>query len=172
MMIFHNNSSFLPLLFAIVAVVVVTVINPVAGNLGFQCRPAIDEYAECESTGDNIWNTRSYCMDIETSSNVLGCCPDDQFESWDDETVIGCVHGTPPGGWIITAAAAGDAENEDFTEEEEMEEDVEDIKEFLEMTAAGEDMTDFMDDAANHSSISSSAVTIAISVVVMIGYYY
>jgi hypothetical protein len=161
MMIFHN-SSFLPLLFATVAVVV-TVINPVAYGqdesevqyLGFKCRPAVDEYATCESTG-NIWNIKAYCMDSKTSSNVNGCCPDDQMESWDD-SVKSCIHGIPPGGWQTTISAA---ETDAIIAEEEIEdiEDLGDLREYL------------IDSAAAADSSISSAMGIAISFVVMIGH--
>jgi hypothetical protein len=158
MMIFRN-SSFLPLLFAIIAVVIV--INPVVygQNItlvpieeyqGFNCRPAVGEYATCESTGE-IWNTKSYCMDSETSLNVLGCCPADQLESWDD-SVESCIHGSV--GWPTISTANTDAT---ITEE--------DIENGL---GIGSDST-ATDSSSSSSLLLSSAMGIAITFVVMIG---
>ena len=109
-MAIFRNSSFLTFIVAVVAVVVITVINlPVAygqqevddveSGVGvvvvyddpLKCRPAVDDYTSCESTGVT-WNTKSYCLDTETYENVLGCCPADQIGAW-NTTVITCRHG-------------------------------------------------------------------------------
>jgi len=158
-MAIYRNSSFLTFLFAVVAVVV-TVINPVAYGQEdeesvvvvvvyddpLKCRPAVDEYTTCESTGDT-WNTKSYCLDTDTYDNVLGCCPADQIGAW-NATVITCRHGAI--GWPSIP------NSNTYT--------LDDLDTGNDSTAAPS--------SSSSSLLLSTATGIAISLVVVVGHYY
>jgi hypothetical protein len=97
MMIFRsNNSSFISLLSAIVAVVIVN--NPVAYGQDYSgtCRPAVGVYETC-SLGD-AWNIKSDCEGegegVNDGQNILGCCPGNIIASWDGSVVKVCSHGS------------------------------------------------------------------------------
>jgi len=98
-MIFRsNNSSFISLLSAIVAVVIVN--NPVAYGQDYSgtCRPAVGVYETC-SLGD-AWNIKSDCEGegegegVNDGQNILGCCPGNIIASWDGSVVKVCSHGS------------------------------------------------------------------------------
>ncbi|OEU05849.1 hypothetical protein FRACYDRAFT_273488 [Fragilariopsis cylindrus CCMP1102] len=178
-MAIFRNSSFLTFIFAVVAVVVSTVINPVVYGQEeddvesvvtvavvyddpLKCRPAVGDYTTCESTGVT-WNTKSYCLDTETYDNVLGCCPADQIGAW-NTTVITCRHGAigwpqiPNSNNYVTPPSTTSTEDVDV-------DDVDDI---------GNDSTASAASSSTFSSVLHSTATgIAISlVVVVIGHYY
>jgi hypothetical protein len=159
-MAIFRNSSFFTFLFAVVAVVIV--INPVAYGQDesvvlvvyddpVKCRPAVGEYTTCESTGDT-WNTKSYCVDGESYSNVLGCCPADKITSWDD-SVKSCRHGSI--GWPTISNLNTDATTTEVADDLDI----------------GSDST-VTASSSSSSLLLSTATGIAISLVVVIGHYY
>jgi hypothetical protein len=177
-MAIFRNSSFLSLIFAVVAAVVITVNNPVASGQEvddvesvveivvvyddpLKCRPAVDDYSTCESTGVT-WNTKSYCLDTETYDNVLGCCPADQIGAW-NTTVITCRHGAI--GWPQVPNSNNYVPPPSTTSTEDV--DVEDVDDI------GNDSTASAASSTSSSLLHSTATGIATSlVVVVIGHYY
>ncbi|OEU07566.1 hypothetical protein FRACYDRAFT_271957 [Fragilariopsis cylindrus CCMP1102] len=178
MAIFRNSYSFLTFIFAVVAVVVITVINPpvadgqevddvesvvdvtVVYDDPLKCRPAVDDYTSCESSGVT-WNTKSYCLDTETYENVLGCCPADQIGAW-NTTVITCRHGAI--GWPQVPNSNNYVTPPTTSTEDVDVDDVNDI---------GNDSSTASASSTSFSSLLHSTATgIATSLVVMIGHYY
>jgi hypothetical protein len=162
-MAIFRESSFLTFFLTVVAVVIV--INPVAYGQDeesvvvvydnpVKCRPAVDEYATCESTGDT-WNTKSYCLDSETYSNVLGCCPADKIAGWGD-SVTTCRHGSI--GWPSIP------NSNTYIRDTTTTEDVDDADTGSDSIATAS--------PSSSSLLLSTAMGIAISLVVVIGHYY
>jgi hypothetical protein len=197
MMIFRsNNSSFISLLSAIVAVVIVN--NPVAYGQDYSgtCRPAVGVYETC-SLGD-AWNIKSDCEGegegVNDGQNILGCCPGNIIASWDGSVVKVCSHGSDefpvpvpvpvpapapvpvpvpaPVPVPVPAPAPAPASASSTTiskanTDTSTEEDIGDLDIGIDSTAAAAAA-----DSSSSSTFLSSTIGIAISFVVMIGHTF